>query len=377
MQLTAAAHRPAIGGIGVFDPQGHIGEQLLLQAIADLAAGYEFALLAREGGIVDHEGHLQGGFIHMDQRQGLRVVGAGDGFPDVHLVETGHRHEITGAGLSDLNAGQTLEAQQLGDAPPLDRAVVADQGGRLARLDRAVVDAADHDAAEKIAVIEGGHLQLQGLGGIANRGRHVAKDRLEERLHRVALGLHVGLGVARHAATEQVGEVALVVVGAEFQEEIENLVDRLLRIHPGAVDLVHEHDGAQAFLEGFLEHEAGLGHRPLIGINNQQTAIHHAQHPFHFAAEIGVAGGVNNIDANAVVINCSVLGENRDAALPLQVIGIEDAGRHSLTFTEDPRLVQQRIHQGGLAVVHVGDDRDIANRGAFGFAAHGAWVLKG
>ena len=48
VKLTAAAHRPAIRGIGVFHPQGHVGEQFLLQPIADLTAGHEFAFLARK-----------------------------------------------------------------------------------------------------------------------------------------------------------------------------------------------------------------------------------------------------------------------------------------------------------------------------------------
>ena len=76
----------------------------------------------------------------------------------------------------------------------------------------------------------------------------MAEDGIEERLHRVALSLHVGLCITTHAATEKVGEVALVVVGSELDEEIENFVDSLLRINSGAVDLVHEHDRTQTFL---------------------------------------------------------------------------------------------------------------------------------
>ena len=76
----------------------------------------------------------------------------------------------------------------------------------------------------------------------------MAEDGIEERLHRVALSLHVGLCITSHAATEKVGEVALVVVGSELDEEIENLVDSLLGIDSGAVDLVHENDWTQTFL---------------------------------------------------------------------------------------------------------------------------------
>ena len=78
----------------------------------------------------------------------------------------------------------------------------------------------------------------------------MAQDGIEERLHGVALGRHVRLGVAPHATAEEVGEIALVVVGAQLEEEIENLVDRLLGIDPGPVDLVDEHDRPQTLSPG-------------------------------------------------------------------------------------------------------------------------------
>ncbi len=62
----------------------------------------------------------------------------------------------------------------------------------------------------------------------------------------------------------------------------------------------------------------------------------------------------------------SVLGEDGDAALALQVVGIHDALGHLLVLAEGVRLAQEAIHQRGLAVVHVGDDGDVTKVGSFG-----------
>ena len=230
---------------------------------------------------------------------------------------------------------------------------------------------ADHDSAEEIAVVEGGDLKLQGLLGVANRGRNVAKDGIEERTHVVALGCHVGLGVATHATTKEVGKVALIVVGTQLQEQIQNLVDGLLRINAGAVDLVDENDRTQALLERLLQHETGLGHRPLVGVHDQQTAVDHAEHALHFATEVSVTRGVNDVDPDPFEVHRSVLGEDRDTPLTLQIVGVHHAGGDGLVVAEDARLGQQGIHQGGFAVVDVGNDRDIADRCSGMLAAHG------
>ena len=75
------------------------------------------------------------------------MVGTGNGLADVDLIKSSHGHQIAGTRLLNLDARQTLEAQQLGNAAPLDRAIIANQSRRLAGPNGAVVDAADHDAA--------------------------------------------------------------------------------------------------------------------------------------------------------------------------------------------------------------------------------------
>ena len=57
----------------------------------------------------------------------------------------------------------------------------------------------------------------------------------------------------------------------------------------------------------------------------------------------------------------SVLGQNGNAALALQIVGVHHALRHLLVLAEYAALAQHLVHQGGLAVVYVSDNSDIAD----------------
>ena len=60
-----------------------------------------------------------------------------------------------------------------------------------------------------------------------------------------------------------------MLVCAEVEEELVDLVDDLLRAGVGPVDLVHDEDDGQPGLERLAEHEAGLRERPLARVDEQ------------------------------------------------------------------------------------------------------------
>ena len=72
-------------------------------------------------------------------------------------------------------------------------------------------------------------------------------------------------------------------------------------------------------------------------------------------------GRVDDVDLHALVGDGYVLGKDGDAALALLVVAIEHALCHLLVLAEDVGGPQQPVHQGGLAVVDVGDDGDVAD----------------
>src|ERR1051326_951635 len=121
--------------------------------------------------------------------------------------------------------------------------------------------------------------------------------------------------------------------------------------------------------EGFGGHEPGLRHRAVYSIHKQQYAVHHSHHALHFAAEIGMAGRVHDIDLDITIRYGGVLTDDGDAAFTLQGVAIHDALGDFLIGPEDVPLAEQPIHEGGLTVIDVRDDGDIADF-VLGILAH-------
>ena len=119
-------------------------------------------------------------------------------------------------------------------------------------------------------------------------------------------------------------------------------------------------------LQRLLQHEAGLRHGALEGVDQQQHAVDHFENALHLAAKVGVSRGVDDVDLDALVEDRRVFGQNRDAALALKVVGIHDALCHHLVFAEYAALLEHLVDQCGFAVVNVGNDGDIAQFFSFG-----------
>ena len=85
------------------------------------------------------------------------------------------------------------------------------------------------------------------------------------------------------------------------------------------------------------------------------------ERPLDLAAEVGVAGGVDQVDLDALPVDRGGLGEDGDAPLALLVVGVHDSVDHRLVGGEGAGGTQQRVDQRGLAVVDVGDERDVTN----------------
>ena len=101
---------------------------------------------------------------------------------------------------------------------------------------------------------------------------------------------------ARAARGVEHREVERLVVRAELDEQVEDLVEHFVRAGVRAVDLVDDDDRAKLVLERLLEHEARLRHRPFGRVDEQEHAVRHRQHALDLAAEVGVAGRVDQVD---------------------------------------------------------------------------------
>ena len=193
------------------------------------------------------------------------------------------------------------------------------------------------------------------------RRRHMPQHRLEQR--RQALVLRT-VGIQRHPAVAaravEDREIELLVGGVERGEQVEHLVHHLdlARVRP--VDLVDRHDRPQADLERLADHEFGLRHRAFGGVDQHDGAVDHVEDALDLAAEIDVAGRVDDVDAGILPHHRSRLGENGDAALLFEVGGIHGALGDALVVAHRARLFEERVDQCCFAMVDMRDDRDIS-----------------
>ena len=172
-------------------------------------------------------------------------------------------------------------------------------------------------------------------------------------LHRVA----IARGGVDH------GEVELEVGGVQLHEKLEDHVEHLVRAGVFAVDLVDDDDGLRAVFQRLFQNKLRLRLRAVIGVHDEQHAVDHLHDALHFAAEIRVAGGVHDVHVVVVPFEGRVLRLDGDALLPFEVHGVHDADLAGLGFVraKGASLLEQLVHERGLAVIDVSDDGDVAD----------------
>ena len=109
------------------------------------------------------------------------------------------------------------------------------------------------------------------------------------------------------------------------------------------------------------QHVAGLRQRAFAGVHQQHDAVDNLERALDFAAEIAVAGRVDDVDLDVVIADAGGLGENGDAALALQIVRVHHALGDCFVVAENAALPEHGVDQRGLAVIDVRDDGDIAN----------------
>ena len=121
--------------------------------------------------------------------------------------------DVADFGLGNVDALEAGEAEELGDAGLLERAVELGDGDVVAGVQGSLEDAGDGEAAEVVGVVEVGDLDLQDAVGIALAGGDGVDDRLEER-HRGPSPGRAGIeaGLAELGVGVEDGEVELIFV---------------------------------------------------------------------------------------------------------------------------------------------------------------------
>ena len=157
-------------------------------------------------------------------------------------------------------------------------------------------------------------------------------------------------------------------VFGRYAEHPFDLFAHAVGIGRGQVDLVDRgHDG-EVVLERQVTVGEGLGLDALARVHHEHHAFTRRQRPRHLVPEVDVAGRVDQVDDVVAPTDTDVLGLDRDAPLAFDVHRIEVLGPH-VPSVDRPRQLQKSVSEGGLAVVDVRDDRDVAQAREVGHCA--------
>ena len=178
---------------------------------------------------------------------------------------------------------------------------------------------------------------------------------------------HVGgpvIGLQRRPAFQRRGvdywKIKLRVARVQPLEQIERLVQRPSRPRADTVHLVDHDDRAKPQRQRLAGDKARLRHRAFDGVDQQQNRVDHRQNALDLAAEVGMAGRIDDVDEEIAPPDCCILRNNGDAPLFFQIVGIHHPDRQSGGPAERAGLVEELVHKGRLAMIDMGDDGDIA-----------------
>ena len=157
----------------------------------------------------------------------------------------------------------------------------------------------------------------------------------------------------------------VVKIGCDVEQQVVAGLHDLGDARVGPVRLVDDENHRKMGGQRLAQHEPRLRQGALRCVDQQQHPVHHGQPALHLTAEVGVPRGVDHIDhrdgpIRVMAVHGGVLGQDGDAFFPFQVAGVHHAVLHFAAFVQRAGLPQHRVDQGGLAVVDVGDDGDVA-----------------
>ena len=101
---------------------------------------------------------------------------------------------------------------------------------------------------------------------------------------------------------------------------------------------------------------------PWAASTTQDHALAGGQAAADLVAEVDVAGRVDQVEDVALPVDADVLGLDRDAPLALEVHRVEVLRPH-VAGVDGAGELEDAVGERALAVVDVGDDREVADAG--------------
>ena len=187
----------------------------------------------------------------------------------------------------------------------------------------------------------------RGAVGVARRGRDARDDRLEDLVYP-----DPGFGRAGDRVRGIDGDGGL------------DLALGVLDVGVGQVDLVHDGDDLEPLVHRHARVGDRLGLDPLRGVHDEERALARGERARDLVGEVHVPGGVDEVELVGLAVPRGVEQAHRrhldrDAPLALDVHRVE----HLLLRgpPDGPAPLDEPVGEGGLAVVDVRDDAEVAD----------------
>ena len=323
-----------------------------------------FAVTTRKRAVVDAESDCDGGGINRLCRDRVLNRKITDRIGHGRFGHTRKAYDIAGFRHVDRRLCKTAERQNFSHAELLNFSTIARQRFYcFTSAQRACLNAASQNTADERIGTQRGCQHAERLFTLLDLlgGRDVINDKLKQRIKVLTVALKAVVTPTVTARSVERWEIKLLVSCVKRSEQIKDFVKRAIRFRIRLINFVQNHDWLEPKRECFRGYKFCLGHRTLCGVHEQNNTVNHRQDPLYLGAEVRVTGGVNDVDAQTVPFNRCRFGENRNAALTLQIVAIHGAFGHCLVLAESTGLFEKFVNKGRFAVVNVGDDRNIAH----------------
>ena len=362
MHFTSARNAELIGGVTVGNAKRNVLEQLAVKSVAQLTRGNKLALFACQGAVVDHKGHFHGRLGDLNKLQRLGLGNGSQCVTNGDVARTREAYNVANGGFLYGLTNKTVDLVQryhLGLFNSTGGVIVADCN-LLTYANVAALDASDTDTSNVIVVVDRGNEQLKVACFVSLGSRHIIYNLLEQRCQVNALFEGILGSGTRSARAVHHRAVELFVVCAEVHEELKNFIFNLTKTCVGLVYFVDANNNAMIEFQCLLQNETCLRHRALGSVNQKDNTVYHLQDSLNLATKVGVAGGIDDVDFNILVVNGGVLCQNGNAALFFQVARVHNANNGLLVFAVDTALLQKTVYQCRFTVVNVRDDRHVS-----------------
>ncbi len=214
--------------------------------------------------------------------------------------------------------------------------------------DAPVDEAHEDDDAPVVVILAVKDQRLQRRLRIPGGGRDVLHDIVQ---NRVDVDARLGGDLRR-------------VLGGDA-DDLLDLVLHPLGLGGGQVDLVDHGQDLQVVIQGQIGVGQGLGLHALAGVHHQHGPLAGGQGTADLVVEVHVSRGVDQIQGVVLPVGSGIIqphgaGLDGDAPLSLQIHVVQDLVLHD-PLLHRAALFDQTVGQGGLAVVDMGDDREISD----------------